>query len=492
MAESMLLGVLGKDYGDGVFKYLDPRTLAHLECTFTRELVFVQPGGAQALLLSVARRRHAEAAEAGATLEVLEEGREGRATWAKELRWIYMSMGRARVGGAKKLISAGFTHSLVTSGKIGEILSFGSGQFGALGHGGTGNEAVPRLIEALNHMVVKQVAVGACHSMVLTRDGTVFMWGSGGFAQLGHGNTDQQLVPKRVEDLTNVTDIAVGAAHSLAVVEEGVVYTWGDNNNGQLGQGDHGVGTNRNVPTEVPGVNEVATVAAGMRHSFALSRDGTAMACGSNDDGQLGLGDTDDRDTFTVVAGLRGVVDIDAGFDHTIAVTAEGGLYAWGTGRGMGHGGDHTTQRLLPTKVTGGGIGEAVVVQVAAGEFHSMALTVSGELYAWGQGDSGQLGHGGKEHLAVPKVVGGIEGAVAGMAGGACHSLVTTVDGRVLAFGSNGDIQEEGSDGEELDEPFFDVDGRLGLGVGVIQALPPTAIDGITMGEGEEGKEGKE
>ena len=43
--ESLLLGVLGKDYGDGVFKYLDPRTLAHLECTFTRELVFVPPGG---------------------------------------------------------------------------------------------------------------------------------------------------------------------------------------------------------------------------------------------------------------------------------------------------------------------------------------------------------------------------------------------------------------------------------------------------------------
>ena len=36
-AESLLLGVLGKDYGDGVFKYLDPRGLACLECTFTRE-----------------------------------------------------------------------------------------------------------------------------------------------------------------------------------------------------------------------------------------------------------------------------------------------------------------------------------------------------------------------------------------------------------------------------------------------------------------------
>ena len=85
--------------------------------------------------------------------------------------------------------------------------------------------------------------------------------------------------------------------------------------------------------------------------------------------------------------------------------------------------------------------------------------------------------------MAVPRVVDGIEGAVTGMSGGARHSLLTTAEGRVLAFGS-GDS------------------GQLGLGAGVegmtrgsgsgLGALTPTAIDGITMGEGGEGKEGKE
>jgi alpha-tubulin suppressor-like RCC1 family protein len=470
MAESILLGVLGKDFGDGVFKYLDPRTLARLETTFTSELVFVPRGGVQALLLSVARRRHAEAAEAGATLAVLGEGRGGRATWATELRWVYMSMARVQIGGAKKLISAGESHSLVTTGKIGEIWSFGDGGYGQLGHGGEGSEAVPRLIEALNHVVVKQVAAGAGHSMLLTRDGDVFTWGCGEDGELGHGDEEDQLVPKRVEGLTNVTDIAAGRSHSLAVEEGGAVYTWGYNREGQLGLGDHGDGTHSNVPTEVPGVNEVVAVAAGRYHSFALSRDGTVMACGWNSSGQLGLGDTDDRDTFTVVAGLRGVVDIDAGAHHSIAVTVEGGMYTWGRGRAIGHGGDHTTQRLVPKRVTGGGIGEAVVVQVAAGDFHSMAKTVSGELYTWGKGADGQLGHGGKANLAVPRFVGGIEGTVVGMAGGANHSLVAAAEGRVLAVGSG-------------------VFGRLGLGAGVEEALTPTAIDGITVGEGE-GKEG--
>ena len=118
-----------------------------------------------------------------------------------------------------------------------------------------------------------------------------------------------------------------------------------------------------------------------------------------------------------------------------------------------------------------------MVVRVAAGKTHSMALAASGELYAWGDGSSGQLGLGiyglGNKHVHVPRVVGGIGGAVVGMAGGDRHSLVTTAEGRVLAFG-------------------LGVDGRLGLGAGVITALTPTVIDGINMGEGGEGKEGKD
>jgi alpha-tubulin suppressor-like RCC1 family protein len=389
----------------------------------------------------------------------LREGRGGRITWATELRWIYMAVARLRAGGAKKKIGAGYEHSLVTSGT--EIWSFGYGQQyglgGMLGHGGGGDEVVPRLIEALNRVMVKQVAAGVYHSMVLTSDGDVFTWGWGG--QLGHGNTDHQNVPKRVGGLTNVKDIASGWNHSLAVGECGVVYTWGSNSFGQLGLGDHY--PDRLVPTLVDGVNGVVAVAAGPHHSLALSRDGTVTTCG----------DSDDRDTFTAVTGLRGVVDIDAGWQHSIAVTCEGEVWTWGMGRATGHGGDDENARwLVPTKVTGGGIEEAMVVQVAAGSSHSMALTATGELYSWGEGHLGQLGHGDKENVAVPRVIDGIGGAV-GMAGGSVHSLAITGEGRVLAVGDGG---------------------CLGLGAEVGEALVPTAIDGITMGERDEGKEGKE
>ena len=79
--------------------------------------------------------------------------------------------------------------------------------------------------------------------------------------------------------------------------------------------------------------------------------------------------------------------------------------------------------------------------------------------------------------MDVPRVVSGIKGAVVGMSGGEAHSLVTTAEGRVMVFGSGHDAMGVGS---------------LGLGAGVGEALTPMVIDGITMGEGDKEKEGKE
>jgi alpha-tubulin suppressor-like RCC1 family protein len=490
MAESLLLAFVRHDYCDHVFKYLAPPDAGRLECAFTSDLVFVEAGAVEGdqLLRSVARRRHAEAVKAGAKMPVpLGERREGRVTWAMELRWIYMAMARLRVGGAKKMASAGGTHSLVTSGTVGGgIWCFGKR------HGGEGIERVPRQVEALSRMAVTHVAAGYLHSAVLTREGSVFTWGDGYLGQLGHGNEDNQLLPKRLEELTDVTYIAVGAHHNLAVSGE-AVHAWGCNADEQLGLGS---GSHHDEscfsPTIVNGLSEVVAVAAGDNHSFVVSKDGTIKACGQNAVGQLGLGDTTQRDTFTAVPVLCGVVDMDAGASHTIAVTAEG-VYTWGMGRGTGQGNTMTErahgQCLVPTKVTGGGIEDSMVVQVAAGDYHSLALTALGELYSWGDGAKGQLGHGKHDFFTVqaasdcaPRIVRGI-GAVVSMVGGDQHSLVTTVEGRVLSFGSNGEYRYEDSDGEDMDEPVFVVDGRLGLGAGVREAMSPMAIDGILLGE---------
>ena len=103
-----------------------------------------------------------------------------------------------------------------------------------------------------------------------------------------------------------------------------------------------------------------------------------------------------------------------------------------------------------------------------------IVLTVTGELWTWGNGGHGQLGHGTKGESWVPKVVNGT-GVVTGMASGLWHSLLTTATGSVSSFGSNIDYSMQ-------------VVGYLGLGAEVSEALTPRVIPGITIGGAGEGK----
>ena len=117
--------------GDHIFKYLAPREAGLLERALPHDLVFVQAGAGEALLRSVAGRRHAEAAKAGAgvaTLVPLGEGREGRVTWTAELLWIQVAVARLRLGRVSpNHISAAHKHSLRCGAlDVGRMASWGT------------------------------------------------------------------------------------------------------------------------------------------------------------------------------------------------------------------------------------------------------------------------------------------------------------------------------------------------------------------------------
>ena len=78
------------------------------------------------------------------------------------------------------------------------------------------------------------------HSLALTADGAVWSWGWGAFGRLGHGDTQSQLLPKKVEAFAGQRVVAVSAAqyHSLAVTADGAVFTWGEGEHGCLGHGE--------------------------------------------------------------------------------------------------------------------------------------------------------------------------------------------------------------------------------------------------------------
>jgi hypothetical protein len=120
---------------------------------------------------------------------------------------------------------------------------------------------------------------------------------------------------------------------------------------------------------------------------------------------QLGHNDRLDRLVPTCVESLKGehIVDIAAGSRHSMALSADGHLYTWGNGRDgrLGHGDDE--DQLVSRRMHR--FGEAKVIQVFAGGGHAMAITADGVLWTWGRGRHGALGHGDTHNALLPTAI---------------------------------------------------------------------------------------
>jgi alpha-tubulin suppressor-like RCC1 family protein len=240
------------------------------------------------------------------------------------------------------------------------------------------------------------IAAGACCSFALTEAGEVYAWGDNESGQLGVGDKENRLTPVKVPGLQRVKAIAAGALHSLALTEAGEVYAWGHLGfkyaEGRL------VAIEEHPTPEIVEIvgsfGRVKTIAAGAGYSLALTDMGYVYAWGENRYGQLGLGDREDCFTPERVPGLFMVKDIAAGECHSLALTEDGTVYAWGDNRvGQLGLGDRETQNCLTPRIVGK-LGGEKIKDIAAGNFHSLALTEAGEVYAWGLNEYGQLGLG--------------------------------------------------------------------------------------------------
>ena len=89
-------------------------------------------------------------------------------------------------------------------------------------------------------MRVVGVSAGGMHSLAITADGAVWCWGGGGNGQLGHGDWQRQLLPKKIEAFAGqrVVAVSAGSDHSLATTADGAVWSWGNKGRGRLGHGE--------------------------------------------------------------------------------------------------------------------------------------------------------------------------------------------------------------------------------------------------------------
>ena len=247
------------------------------------------------------------------------------------------------------------------------------------------------------------VAAGLYHGVALTSTGAVFAWGWNIVGQLGNGSTNGSDVPVKVRlpGGTKVTRIAGGFAHSVALTSTGSVLAWGKNYNGNLGNAST---TDSDVPVDVslPAGTKVTAVAAGGEHNLAVTSTGAVLAWGYNAAGQLGDGSTGASDVpvnVSLPAGTK-VTAVAAGASHSVALTSTGAVLAWGYNADGELGDGNTTNSDVPVKVNlppG-----TKVIAVAAGGYYSLAVTSTGAVLAWGYNADGELGDGNRTNSDVP------------------------------------------------------------------------------------------
>ena len=162
--------------------------------------------------------------------------------------------------------------------------------------------------------ILLTVSSAGWHTVMVT-EGTALSWGRDDSGQCARGGgAAQRGRPGRVRGLEDVMTAAAGHSHTLLVTRDGTCHAAGDNTYGQLGDGLGGASRPR--PCTMPTMAHVMSVAAGRAHSMAVLADGRIAVCGSNEFGQLGLGDLLKRKAFTIVGG---------GFDRVIVEEAQAG-----------------------------------------------------------------------------------------------------------------------------------------------------------------------
>ncbi|KAL3670432.1 hypothetical protein V7S43_004751 [Phytophthora oleae] len=221
-------------------------------------------------------------------------------------------------------VACGREHTLALTRK-GRVFAFGAGFGGRLGNGSERDEELPFLVEGLEDHRIAAIDAGECHSVALSREGDILTWGFGASGALGHGDRENRLKPKLVDGIwTPVTAIACGSYHTLAATSD-VLYGWGDAAAGQLGA-EHITGQDLVVLSpetiRVPTSSGIRGIACGTFTSAVCTNQGHLFLWGSPAAGNgAPLNVEDARVKRIGVLGEFAFSQIACGAYHAVAIT---------------------------------------------------------------------------------------------------------------------------------------------------------------------------
>ena len=320
---------------------------------------------------------------------------------------------------------------------------------------------------------INTISTSPNSSFAICEDNYLWAWGNNSHGQLGNGTTQSQPYPVKIK--SNVVAISNERTRTFAVTADGKLWAWG-RDFVMTGIDDTIYHTrpvvvmedviyvtsslNRSLairsdgqlwainPEPTLALEDVVSVTSGAEnYVLAIRNDGSLWAWGAIVTSRL-TGDPSDPMNFirfnepTQI--MEDVIAASVGAFHATAITSDGNLWAWGDWGVRWSAADSDGRyNAYPVKVMEN------MATVSAGHEYTMAIDNDGVLWAWGSNWYGQLGDGTRKNTPPPVMVMDNVTTVSTRPGesrinpgwATVHTLATTADGTLWAWGSNADGQ---------------------------------------------------
>ena len=292
-----------------------------------------------------------------------------------------------------------------------------------------------------NSAEVTRIAAGN-HTMLLTKDGKIYVSGNNDAGQLGDGHYFDSEISDNHYNATTFKPVEKDGVkfrsatatiyNSYAIASDGALYAWGKNAYGQLGLVSVGTYSGIYTPTKVDDA-KWAVVKGRSTTIVGIHTDGTLWAWGNNLTGQLGVGaDSETKECATTPEKVSDErwLDCASGYSHSTAVKADGTLWTWGSNE----------ESALGRAVEGKTDGKPMkafdkVLSYSVGDMHVLVIKDDYTLWGWGYNLHGQLANGTNRNIDTPTQIGTAQWQT--VAAGFYHSVGVQIDGSVWSWGFN-------------------------------------------------------
>ena len=350
---------------------------------------------------------------------------------------------------AIKQIACGESHVFVLKND-GSLWACGLNDKGQLGLNSTTNKTSFTQVTTNINNDVKKVFCGGKHTFIIKNDGSIWATGYNYFGQLGLNNTvDRNVFTQVYTDITDIKQIACGQNYTIILTNDGSLWACGSNNYGEqgLGTSDYDAhSTFTKVTTNIN--NDVKEVVCGYHSTYILKNDGSLWACGYNNFGQLGLGNTTTKNKFTQVTSNinNDVKQVVCGINFVYILKNDGTVWSCGCNNfgqlGLGTSGSSAVKTTF-TQVTTSINNDVKQIScggldVSYGYDQVFILKNDGTVWSCGSNYYGQLGLGDTTDRSVfTQVTTNINNDVKQISCGGGQSFIFKNDGTVWSCGYN-------------------------------------------------------